>query len=134
MRIVYTNLQENDSGVKRSVRQLRVEFNQADNSQAQSAEDEFQSEGRHKGTLLPSDSALFHRRRSPSGLYSAFPVRKPGTTGQPVGSSEETGMLCQQETPDTGGIGQLTNLFIKKFLANIAVCNGVSRGTINITV
>ena len=30
MRIVYTNLRENDAGVKRSVRQLRVEFNGRD--------------------------------------------------------------------------------------------------------
>jgi hypothetical protein len=92
VRIVYTNLKENDAGVKRSVRQFRVEFN---------------------GTGAPSPAG--ERTAKPVVLD---PGERSEADGRQQAQSREAanGWAWAQTTTPPGSTAGLRRIFINKFV------------------
>jgi hypothetical protein len=98
MKIVYTNLQENDSGIKRSVRQFQVDFGK-DSRRRTSLEEGFRDEDKgRKETVLfdrewpaSREGTVVDARQSPqAGDGSAVPglmAQCPIPRGRPVAAS-----------------------------------------------
>jgi hypothetical protein len=68
VKIVYTNLKEDDSGVVRSVRQLRFDFSKPAESPTTRPESKFPTEGRKRHLSLVSNSATDERAHEHAGM------------------------------------------------------------------
>lgn len=116
MKIIYTNLQENDSGITRSVRQVRVEmFNRAGRNQACLADDEdidqylsSQANSSSGKDSRPKLSLIAGNRATKAAADSGKPG--PGTT------PEESKQIQQQLVSVPKGLSTLRSLFIRKFV------------------
>jgi hypothetical protein len=110
MRIVYTNLKENDAGVKRSVRQLEVDFN-----------------GTSARPALGAPSA--------TPTVAAPDERSDTDRLQRAQTPDAADILCRQEmsSPDEG-IGALRRIFIKKFVDTQTAVRAGKKGIVSITV
>ncbi len=109
MRIVYTNLKENDAGVKRSVRQFQVDFN---------------------GTSArPATGAISAKQTTaPDERDDAQTFREPETV--------EAGNVArrQQINPPVEGMVGLRRIFIKKFVDTQRAVLAGQEGNVSITV
>ena len=110
MKIVYTNLTENDAGVKRSVRQFRVEF---DGTGGRSAAD--------APSAMPALAALDERHNLERLQSGRTPEARDALYRQQISTPAE-------------GMGGLRSIFIKKFLDTQTVVRAGKKGSISITV
>ncbi len=109
MRIVYTNLKENDAGVKRSVKQFQVDFNGTSTRSA-------------PGTSLATLTA------------AASDERNDAESGQSVQTPEVAHALRRQRVaPPVEGMGGFRSIFIKKFVDTQTAMAG-KKGNVSITV
>lgn len=90
MRIIYTNLKEDDAGVRRSVRQLRVEF-----------------AGAEKG-CIPEAAPIRPDEPAPGRDGTARNTTRPPGAADPSYRAEPT--------PLVEGVSALRTIFIKKFI------------------
>jgi hypothetical protein len=110
MRIIYTNLKENDAGVKRSITQFRVEF---DGTGGRPAAD---APSATPALALPDERSDAERLQS---------TRTP----------EAADALYQQQiTPPDEGMGGFRSIFIKKFVDTQTVVRAGKTGRVSITV
>ncbi|MGD0231477.1 MAG: hypothetical protein ABSC19_14150 [Syntrophorhabdales bacterium] len=110
MRIVYTNLKENDAGVKRSVRQLRVEFNTRD------------------GRSVSQQPSVEACRPATDQRNEEYGVPGPETPETTVPS------CIQQNAPVAEGMGAFRNMFIKRFTDSQVAAPAGNKGNFCITV
>jgi hypothetical protein len=129
MKIIYTNLQENNAGVLRSLRQLRVDFDGNGRREARLADGgEGGWTGRDNGLLL-SHAGLSDRRHDPA---------RPGQA--PCGGNEEdkalAGSLQEDASPTFRDARSVAHLLVRRFV-EAQLCSAHSfeiRNRINITV
>jgi hypothetical protein len=109
MRIIYTNLKEDDAGVRRSVRQFRVEFSGAEK------------------VPIPD--------QAPTRVEEPAPSRKgtARTTARPPEAPDAP--YRAEPAPLAEGVSVLRNIFIKKFVdtQTSAACEPDKKG-ISITI
>jgi hypothetical protein len=110
MRIIYTNLKENDAGVKRSIRQFRVEF---DGTGERPAADALSA---IPALALPDERTDVERLRS---------ARTPEAADA---------LYRQQMTAPAEGMGGFRSIFIKKFVDAQTVARAGKKGNVSITV
>ncbi len=129
MKIIYTNLQENDAGVLRSLRQLRVDFDGNDRGQVNLPQcGERDGAGHDDGSLL-SHAGLSDRRHNPA---------RPGHT--PCGGNEEDRgkpqSLQENASPTFRDARSVAHLLVRRFVeAQLrSAHNFERRNRINITV
>jgi hypothetical protein len=110
MRIVYTNLKEDDAGVKRSARQLLVEFNGTSTRSAAAAL------AATPIAVAPderSDADRLQRRQTPEAAHA----------------------LCGQRTaPRVEGMRAFRSVLIKKFVDTQTAVQAGKKGNVSITV
>ena len=132
MKIIYTNLQENDSGIKRSVRQLRVDFARDDEQNPSSSRNNLQNDdGGYSYTLNPNSTASSFRRQRELTLekdvYDNESTKRstlPALVSQTIRSRQSL------------SIQSISNMFIRKFIEiqKLTVYGPPVAGIINITV
>ncbi len=130
MKITYTNLQENDSGTKRSVRQLRVDFSGSAKEQACLAEGGKKDAAGRDGRFLSFDAESSGHRNAQTGS---------GTTlsEETEGDGERTGGLQGDISHQAGGDAKsVAHILVRKFVeAQLrSACIIESRGMVNITI
>jgi hypothetical protein len=111
VKIVYTNLQEDDLGIRRSVRQFRVEFNKNPDRRAPLGEGKVRDDRRGDRSALLSDRG-FWSGRLPTG-HDREPQEMDEGEALPGG-----GTLLK---PPLGGpqvVRSLAGFYIRKFLEN----------------
>ena len=110
MRIVYTNLKENDAGVERSARQFLVEFN------GTGARPVADAPSAAPALALPDERGDAERLQRPRTPETADAVYR------------------QQITPPVEGMGGFRSIFIKKFVDTQTVVRAGKKGNVSITV
>jgi hypothetical protein len=111
MRIVYTNLKEDDAGVKRSVRQFQVDFN-----------------GTSARSAVGAPSA--------TPAVAAPDERSHAQMAESAQTPEVAYALDRQEMtpPAEEGIGRFRSIFIKKFVDAQTAVRAGKKGNVSITV
>ncbi len=128
MKIIYTNLQENDAGVLRSVRQLRVDFDGNDSRQVHLPRCGERDGAGHDGFLL-SHAGLSDRRHNPARPDQA-----------PCGGNEEdkalAGSLQEDASPTFRDARSVAHLLVRRFVeAQLRSAHSFEiKSRINITV
>lgn len=129
MKIIYTNLQENDAGVLRSVRQLRVDFDRNGRGEARL---------RHGGgggwTGRDNSLLLSHADLSDLGRHPTKPTR-----ALPAGNEEDealTGSLQEDTSPTFRDARSVAHLLVRRFVeAQLRSAHSFEiKSRINITV
>ena len=110
MRIVYTNLKEDDAGVKRSLRQFRVEFN---------------GTGGRPAIDVPSERVAL---AAPDAGKDAERLRKAQTPETADASYR------RQTARPADGMDGFRSIFIKKFVDVQTALRAGKKGTVSITV
>jgi hypothetical protein len=110
VRIVYTNLKENDAGVERSVRQFRVEFNGT-------------------GALSPAEASSA-KPVAPEPSERSEADRRRGAQSPEAANA----FPRQQITPPPAGMASLRSIFIKKFINAQTATAVVARKKENLSI
>jgi hypothetical protein len=114
MNIVYTNLQENDFGVKRSVRRLEVEFNRkTPNRGLPVSEEGLQNESKGGRRRLLSDSLFWHRRQRVDYPDPPEKERNLQDTAEESSLSPELAPLRPVQNA-----GSVAGFYIRRFIEN----------------
>jgi len=129
MKIIYTSLQENDAGVLRSLRQLRVDFDGNGRGEARLAQG-------GKGGWTGRDDSLLLSHADPSDLR-----RHPTKPSQalPAGNEEDrarAGSLQEDASPFFRDARSVAHLLVRRFVEAQLRSSGnfERRSRINITV
>lgn len=122
MRIVYTNLEENDAGVKRSVKQLRVEFNGTRPRPAPEA-------------LLPVPAAAAPDEGSEAERLQRAQTRETAHAPEAVLAALHRQRMTPPQVPSpVAGMGGFRSIFIKKFVDTQRAVLAGNKGKVSITI
>jgi hypothetical protein len=125
VKIVYTNLREDDSGVVRSVRQLRLDFSKSAEDQSAQAEEQPRTAERKRHLSLVADSRAGDR------------ASEQGTNRDRPGFAHESeGFYRKPEVTRSPVLNSLAAFFINKFVVSgtLGPHNDSVGSLINITV
>jgi hypothetical protein len=123
VKIVYTNLKEDDSGVVRSVRQLRFDFSKPADRNSTRPESKSPAEGRRRHLSLVSRSAADERAGEQDGVMNGFADLNKSAPGK-------------SRLIPTRTAGSLSAFFINKFIASesLGTADGNIGSIVNISV
>ncbi len=129
MKIIYTNLQENDAGIIRSVRQLRVDFDGSGKGEARLAHGGEGDRAGRDDSLLLSHAGSSDLRRLPKGAgHSSCEGRE--------GDRERRKDPRGNTSPALGDATSVAHLLVRRFVeAQVRSAGSFERRSrINITV